>query len=497
MKSKFASKISYFILTFTFLVITASFLFSGFDKFSLGGVSSSDVGSVDGTPITIKEYQMALSRQVEFFSQMMGGQGMSQKQLEELGIKQSVLSGLVQQKLILNSATQMGLVVSLDEVKNDIKNLPFFKNKDQFDVNLYRNVLQSNGYTPTQFEELVGNDLKQKKMDELFNTTLVSENYVRDVLNFKHNTVTVNAIKISRQALAPVVSISAQEIKDYVANPENMKNLEAIYSENFEKYNKPEEVKARHILVQGDDAKALDKIKAIKAKVTTKNFADMATKESQDPTGKSNGGDLGWFAKGRMVPEFEKVAFDMKPGTISEPVKSTFGYHIIYVEDKKAAAVKSLESVKGELAQLAIQKTKSSDLDGLLKAEEARLTNDLNANKLASLDEAQKKVGAQVFKNSDVNQFDQNLGQLTLAPQEADQLFKAAPGTVLNFGNPGTIYLVKVVSKRDGADQKAKIDEQMKTEVTTQTQAFSRKVREELLKTMNNKAKVVTNSNLL
>lgn len=136
MKSKFASKMSYFILTFTFLIITASFLFSGFDSFKTGGVSSSDVGSVDGTPITIKEYQMALNRQVEFFSQMMGGQGMSQKQLEDLGIKQSVLSGLVQQKLILNAATQMGLVVSLDEIKNDIKNLPFFKNKEQFDVNM-------------------------------------------------------------------------------------------------------------------------------------------------------------------------------------------------------------------------------------------------------------------------------------------------------------------------------------------------------------------------
>jgi parvulin-like peptidyl-prolyl isomerase len=293
------------------------------------------------------------------------------------------------------------------------------------------------------------------------------------------------------------VTISAQEIKDYIAKPENMKNLEAVYSENYEKYNKAEEVKARHILVQGDDAKALDKIKAIKAKVTTKNFADMAGKESQDPTGKSNGGDLGWFAKGRMVPEFEKVAFDMKPGTISEPVKSTFGYHIIYVEDKKAAEVKSLDSVKDELAKLAIQKTKSSDLDGLLKAEEARLTKELNSNNLAALDDAQKKVGAQVYKNTDVNQFDQNLGQLVLAPQEAEQLFKAAPGTVLNFGNPGTIYLVKVVGKKAVADQKTKIDEQMKTEVTTQGQAFSRKVREDLLKTMNNKAKVVTNTNLL
>lgn len=149
MKNAFASKMSYFILTFVFLVITASFLFSGFDKFSLGTAQS--VATVDGTPISIKEYQMALNRQVEFFNQMMGGQGMTQKQLEEMGIKQSVLNGLIQQKLILNTADQMGFVVSLDEVKNEIKSMPYFKTKDQFDLNLYRNMLQSNGYVPTQF----------------------------------------------------------------------------------------------------------------------------------------------------------------------------------------------------------------------------------------------------------------------------------------------------------------------------------------------------------
>src|SRR5665647_1115092 len=84
MKTAYASKMSYFILTFIFLIITASFLFSGFDRSIKGGGvgGAKNVASVDGTPITLKEYQMALSRQVDFFNQMMGGKGMSQKQLE-------------------------------------------------------------------------------------------------------------------------------------------------------------------------------------------------------------------------------------------------------------------------------------------------------------------------------------------------------------------------------------------------------------------------------
>jgi peptidyl-prolyl cis-trans isomerase D len=493
MKNAFASKMSYFILTFIFLIITASFLFSGFDKFSLGG--GKNVATVDGTEITIKEYQAALNKQVEFFNQMMGGKGMTQKQLEEMGIKQSVMNGLVQQKLIANTADSMGLIVSLDEIKNEIKNLSYFKRNEQFDVNLYRNVLQSNGYTPTQFEELIGNDLKQKKVDELFNTTVISENFVKDVLNFKHNGINVHAIKISRQSLAPLVSVSEEEIKAYVAKPENMKSLEAAYTENYAKYNQAEEVKARHILIKAEDAKALDKIKAIKAKVNNKNFAAMAGKESEDPSGKTNGGDLGWFGRGKMVPEFDEVAFKMTPGTISEPIKTQFGYHIIYLEDKKAAQTKPLELVKSELAQMAVQKTKAQDLDKLLESEKEKITALLKDNKLAELDSLQKKLDAQLFKNSEVNQYDQTIGQLNLSPKESEELFKANIGDTLNFGNAGTIYLVKVNSKT--LSEPKKMEDQLSAEMTAQGQAFSRKVREELIKSLNNKAKIVTNPALM
>jgi peptidyl-prolyl cis-trans isomerase D len=426
---------------------------------------------------------------------MMGGQGMSQKQLEEMGIKQSVLNGLVQQKLILNSADQMGFVVSLEEVKNEIKSMPYFKTNNQFDVNLYRNMLQSNGYIPTQFEELVGNDLKQKKIDSLFESMIVSDKYLQDVAKFKNNQVTVQGVKISRQSLAPLVSISEQEIKAYLAKPENQKALEMAYTENISKYNKPEEVKARHILIKGQDEKSLEKIKALRARVNTKNFGEIAKKETEDPTGKDNGGELGWFSTGRMVPEFDKVAFAMKKGEISAPVKTEFGYHIIYLEDKKANESKSLESVKTELAQMAIQKTKASDLDKLLKTTADQIKYHLEKGEFGAVEALAAKVDGQVYKSTAVNQYDQSLGSTNLAPQEADQIFSAPTGSVLNFGNAGTIYLLKVQSKITEA--LAKTAEQTKAEAASQNQLFSRKVREELLKTMNNKAKVVTNQSLL
>lgn len=494
MKATVANKMSYFILMFIFLIIIASFLFSGYDGFSMG--SSKDVGNVDGTPITTKEYRMALNRQVEFFNQMMGGNGMTEKQMEQMGVKESVLNSLIQLKLILNTADKMGFVVSLDEVKNEIRSMPYFKTAEKFDVNLYRNALQANGYVPAQFEELVRNDMKQKKVEELFSTSLLSENHVRDVMKFKNNVVVVQGVKVSRQSLAPLVTVSEQEIKDYISNAANSKALEDAYTENASRYNKAAEVKASHILINGDDDKTLEKVKAIRAKVNPKNFAAIAKTETQDPTGKNNGGDLGWFSAGRMVPEFEKAAFEMKPGEISQPVKTQFGYHIIYVQDKKAAENRPLDSVKEELARLAIQKTKAQDLDKLLKSEEQRLTAALASGNLTELEAFTKKVDGQLFKDVEVNQYDQALQGANLAPMESQKVFTAEAGQVLNLGNPGTIYLVKIVRKGQSKDE-TKLAEDLKAEVGSQTQSHTRKIRDHLIKAMGDKAKVVTNRALL
>lgn len=492
MKNAVANKVSYFILTFIFLIIIASFLFSNFDNFSLG--SSQQVASVDGTPVTTKEYSNAFNRQLEFYNQMMGGSGMTQKQIEEMRVKESVLNELIQQKLVLNTADQIGLVVSLDEIKSEIKSMSYFKTNDQFDVNRYKNMLQGNGYVPSQFEELVADNTKQKKVEELFRTVLISENFVNDIVKFKNNKTTVLAVKIGRKDLAPLVSVSEQEIKDYLSKPENKKAIETAYNENFSKYNKPEEVKARHILIKGADEKSVQKIKEIRSKVNVGNFSQIANKETQDPTGQSNGGDLGWFAKGRMVPEFEKVAFEMKQGEISEPVKTEFGYHLILVEDKKAQETKPMDAVKSELAIMEIQKTKAQDLDKLLESTTQQIEQALGQNDVAQVEALTKKVEGQIFKDTEINQYDQNLGSVSLTHTESEQVFGSNPGTILNFKNPGTIFLVKILSKKSGQEQ---TPDQIKSEVSSQREQLSRKVREEFIKDLNGKAKIVTNQSLL
>ncbi|MFC3883806.1 peptidylprolyl isomerase [Bacillus songklensis] len=106
---------------------------------------------------------------------------------------------------------------------------------------------------------------------------------------------------------------------------------------------KKPEIKASHILVQDEKT-----AKEVKAKLDKgEDFAKLAKEYSQDPGSAQKGGDLGYFGPGKMVPEFEKAAYKLKVGEVSEPVKSSFGYHIIKVTDKKE--VKPFKEMKGEL----------------------------------------------------------------------------------------------------------------------------------------------------
>ena len=140
------------------------------------------------------------------------------------------------------------------------------------------------------------------------------------------------------------------------------------YNDNKNQFVDPEQVKARQILVKTEDeAKAI--ITQLNAGA---NFADLAKAKSTDTGAKDTGGELGYFSKGEMVPEFEQAAFSQKVGTWSQtPVKTQFGYHIILVEDHKAQVQKTYDQVKSDIQQTLPQKMKDDKfqqyLDSLKK----------------------------------------------------------------------------------------------------------------------------------
>ena len=144
--------------------------------------------------------------------------------------------------------------------------------------------------------------------------------------------------------------------------------VKAYYDAHPDEFKTPEEVKASHILIRtpppGPDGKppqsqveeARKKADEVLKKLRAGgNFAEIAKKESQDPGSGAKGGDLGWFQRNQMVPEFDKAAFSQPVGKIGDLVQSSFGFHIIKVEDKHTAGVKPLAEVKDQIASKVVQ----------------------------------------------------------------------------------------------------------------------------------------------
>ncbi len=139
-----------------------------------------------------------------------------------------------------------------------------------------------------------------------------------------------------------------------------------VYDEAVKQMSEQQEVHARHILIRaapGDEKaskEAEDKIKAVIARLKKgEDFVKVAGEVTEDPSGKANGGDLGYFSKEQMVPEFSDTAFKLDKGQISEPVKTQFGWHVLKVEDKRVKAVPTFEAVKPQIEQYVTRKAQA------------------------------------------------------------------------------------------------------------------------------------------
>ncbi len=140
---------------------------------------------------------------------------------------------------------------------------------------------------------------------------------------------------LAEKMIGASIDVSEEEMKTY-------------FEENKESFDQKEQVKASHILVE-DEATA----KKVKEELDNgKDFAELAKEYSTDSSNAANGGDLGYFGKGEMAEEFEKTAFALEAGAISEPVKTEFGYHIIKLVDKKAEKAAEFEEHKEEIKEM-------------------------------------------------------------------------------------------------------------------------------------------------
>jgi peptidyl-prolyl cis-trans isomerase D len=357
------------------IIIILVFIFWGTN---MGGNNTRDaVATVNGEAVTLSAYSREYSRMIDSLSEQFGGP-LPKNLIAGLGIKEQVLQRLVQQTLLVQGAQQMGLMVSNWEIQNEIITQPFFQVAGVFNNDRYKQLLAQNKMTPKQYEESLRLELLAAKVNSrLGEFAVLTDEELDQRFAFNNNEIklayaTLRAadfaaeVQVDTEALqayfdghkeayksAPQVKIKylafsvAQAMADLTITDEQI--LDA-YQKNSSTYERPETRKARHILLKTDgnnDEAQLAKAEELIVKLRAGgDFSALARQFSDDPGSASQGGDLGSFSRGQMVPAFDEAVFSLAQNEVSAPIKTRFGYHIIEVLEIQPAKSTPLAEVK-------------------------------------------------------------------------------------------------------------------------------------------------------
>ncbi|HDY84516.1 MAG TPA: parvulin peptidyl-prolyl isomerase, partial [Methylophaga sp.] len=356
--------------------------------FALWGVNSyltgpSDVlvAKVNGEAIQQVEYQKALQQYRDRMRNMMG-ENFDPAMFEGLAIKQSVLEGLVEQKLLILAGHDLGQRVTDQTLFKIIKSTAAFQKDGQFDHDVYSMALARVGLNPAQYEAQLRTDVLTQELaentqgsvivsDHELDTILRLENQTREIAygvvaakdQMEQITVTDDAVRAyyndhladymaPEQMVVDYVELSVDNLSKNI--PVDEQSLKAFYDKNKDQFIAPEQRQASHILIEGDDAKAKATLASLQQRLKQgEDFSALAKELSQDTGSAEEGGDLGLFQRGVMEPAFEEAVFSMKNvGDVSEPIKTEFGSHLIKLTAIQAAKGKSFAEARDQIEAL-------------------------------------------------------------------------------------------------------------------------------------------------
>jgi len=324
----------------------------------LTGPSDVIVANVNGQEIQQVEYQKALQQYRDRMRNMMG-ENFDPAMFEGQAVKQNVLEGLIEQKLLIMAGHDLGQHVTDQTLFKIIKSTAAFQKEGQFDDDVYSMTLARVGLNPAQYEAQLRQDvLTQELAENTQRSTIVSDNDLNTVLRLENQSreiaygvvdlqeqlkqveITDDAVRAyydehlahylaPEQMVVDYVELSVDELSKNITVDEQ--SLKTFYDKNKDQFVGPEQRQASHILIEGDDAKTKSTLESIQQRLKQgEDFAKLATELSQDTGSATEGGDLGLFQRGVMDPAFEEAVFSMSNvGEVSEPVKTEFGYHLI------------------------------------------------------------------------------------------------------------------------------------------------------------------------
>jgi peptidyl-prolyl cis-trans isomerase D len=438
------------------------------------------VATVAGEPVTTNEVQ----DQARILLQQQFPRGSAQASMLLPFFASRAAEQLISRKALVAEAQRLGFRVNDEEVRDDLQNgrysQTFFPGGKFIGQAQYEELLRQNNLTPARFEESVRDELLMRKLQALISgSASVSDSDIKQEFERQNTKVKFEYAVLTQQDLQKGLHPTEQELKAFYERnkasynnsiPEKRKaryvvvdldkisaktqvtreELQAYYDQHRDEYRVPEEVKVSHILIKtpppGADGKVDEKpVEAarVKAEDVLKqvrsggDFAKLAEKYSDDPGSAKSGGSLGFIGRGRTVPEFEKAAFSLPKGQVSDLVKSSFGFHIIRAEDKHEPHMKTLDEVKEQI-EPAIKQQKAQ------RAAENEANTLVKQARADGLDKAAAAQGMAVV-TTDFFSRNESVPGVGSAPQFMEAVFNArekAPPDVVAFTNGLAVYEV-------------------------------------------------------
>ncbi len=388
--------------------IVVVFIFWGVGSFR--SQRAGRIAVVNGQVITFEEYRDAYNNLMEQLKQRFGN-ALTEDMIKALRVKEQALDRLIDRVLMSQEAEKLKLRVSEEELIAAIGQIKAFQQAGQFDVRTYQKVLSLNRTTPEAFEATQRDMMLIERLQALIAAHVkVSEQEVAEWYNWVHSEVDIDFVLFDPETYGGVQS-SDEALKAYFDehkeqyktdpqikvrylrfDPNTYKGQVRIdenearnfYEANIETYKKDKTVEARHILIKVDEnagseiskkarQKAIDVLNLINK---GGDFSKLAQKYSECPS-KNDGGYLGAFKRQDMVEPFSEKAFSMKPGEISEPILTQFGWHIIKVEKVNEATVVSFEKAMENINQkLMVEKSRALAYDAAESAYDASFGGD-------------------------------------------------------------------------------------------------------------------------
>ncbi len=378
------------------LLIILPFAFFGVDSYRHSGDTDAPA-TVNGTKITRQEFDSALRQQQDRMRQMLGA-NFDPAMFDKPDMKRAILDNLIAQRLLIDQARAAGLTVTDAQVAQVIAGIDAFKEGGKFDKARYVSALAEKGMTPVMFEARVKDELVGQQLREAYTQNGYAANTVADkVIAINEEQRIISVAQVALQSFIDQAKVDEAEIKNYYDQnqkdfqvPEQVRveyvkfssadlmdkadvkpeDAKKYYDEHQAEFSTPEQREASHILLTVAATAPQAEQDAVKARASEllkqvrqhpDQFAELARKNSQDPGSAAKGGDLGLFGRGMMVKPFDDAVFAMKPGEISDLVKSDFGYHIIKLTAIKAAHISPFDDVSaGILYKLRQQKAADS-----------------------------------------------------------------------------------------------------------------------------------------